>query len=126
MTSTHLSFRPPPSRVDMHRALDIPEILSRIVGAMDVAKPGDLLPLTRVSRAFSEPALDKLWEAPPLWDLAVLMNAHIWHEDLVKHMGNGLLGSIMVTDHIMVSPNLCLACFGSRRSWMIEAHEQYD
>jgi hypothetical protein len=109
MTAAPLSFRPPPSRVDMHRALGIPEILSRIVRVMDVAKPGDLLPLTRISRAFSEPALDKLWEEPPLWDLAVLMNAQIWREEQVQCMEDGFLVDEMVTDRIMVSPLLCVS-----------------
>jgi hypothetical protein len=69
----------------MHRALAIPEVLQLIVHQKnEISSKRDVLALTRVSRAFSEPALDLLWEAPPLWNLAVLMDARLWHETIVK------------------------------------------
>jgi hypothetical protein len=69
----------------MHRALAIPEVLRFIVHQKnEISSKRDVLALTRVSRAFSEPALDLLWEAPPLWNLAVLMDARLWHETIVK------------------------------------------
>jgi hypothetical protein len=69
----------------MHRALAIPEVLRLIVHQKKgISDRPDVLALTRVSRAFSEPALDLLWEAPPLWNLAVLMDARLWHETVMK------------------------------------------
>jgi hypothetical protein len=62
----------------MHRALAIEEVLRLIVDG--TGSRVDLVALTRVSRAFSEPALDLLWAEPPLWHLAVLMDPRLWQE----------------------------------------------
>jgi hypothetical protein len=70
---------------DMHRALGVSDIVRRIVEETDVSQLRDLLAIARVSRTFSEPALEELWAAPPLWDLAVLMDVRIWRRTIVRH-----------------------------------------
>jgi hypothetical protein len=81
----------------MHRALAIEEVLRLIVD--ETCSHVDLVALTRVSRAFSEPALDLLWAEPPLWHLAVLMDARLWCETIERKRGvfmNGMIYHTMV------------------------------
>jgi hypothetical protein len=78
--------RPPSTERAMHRALRIPEIVRAIAG--ELSQPGpdaagynpaqSLAALARACRAFSEPALDLLWERPALWNLATLMREELW------------------------------------------------
>jgi hypothetical protein len=81
----------------MHRALAIEEVLRLIVDG--TGSHVDLVALTRVSRAFSEPALDLLWAEPPLWHLAVLMDARLWHETIERKLDVFL---DRIVDHTMV------------------------
>jgi hypothetical protein len=67
----------------MHRALNVNEIISLIVGHLDFrGRWGrdklSLVALATTNRAFSEPALNKLWAAPQLWDLAKTMEQKLW------------------------------------------------
>jgi hypothetical protein len=58
----------------MHQALGIPEVVTYIVKEVEAAGLRDVAALARVSRVFSDPALDVLWAEPPIWDLAMLMD----------------------------------------------------
>jgi hypothetical protein len=67
----------------MHRALHVNEIVSLIVGHLDCRGHRgrdqlSLVALASTSRAFSEPALNRLWAAPQLWDLAKTMEQKLW------------------------------------------------
>jgi hypothetical protein len=67
----------------MHRALHVNEIISLIVGHLDFRGHWgrdklSLVALATTNRAFSEPALNKLWTAPQLWDLAKTMEQKLW------------------------------------------------
>jgi hypothetical protein len=105
----------------MHRALAIPEVLRLIMHQKKgISDRPDVLALTRVSRAFSEPALDLLWEAPPLWNLAVLMDARLCHETVVKRTEYlGGTYEALITVHSVVSvhlraPRIAAHCPGRR------------
>jgi hypothetical protein len=65
----------------MHRALAQDDILRPIVDHVGSISnwPGWYLPLVLVNRAFSEHALDRLWEEPSLWHLALCMPEEYWH-----------------------------------------------
>jgi hypothetical protein len=62
----------------MHRALGIREVVVSITDELE--QDADLVSLACTSRAFSERALDLLWEWPPLWDLALRMRSEIWRK----------------------------------------------
>jgi hypothetical protein len=69
--AAHLSLSP---HLFMHRALGIQDVVTWIVKEVEAAGLRDVVALARVSRVFSEPALDVLWAEPPIWDLAMLMD----------------------------------------------------
>jgi hypothetical protein len=60
----------------MHRALCIPEVVAIIVEQM--WSMHDIVALARTCRTFTEPALNALWEEPPLWYLAKTMSENLW------------------------------------------------
>jgi hypothetical protein len=64
-------------KVKMHRALALDFILQSIVSKLDRVdgyEYAHYLPLMLVNHSFCEHVLDKLWEHPPLWDLAQCMD----------------------------------------------------
>jgi hypothetical protein len=92
----------------MHRALALPEVLRLIVHQQNgISDKRDILALTRVSHAFSESALDLLWEAPPLWSLAVLMDACLWRETVEHRVKRDEWNGDQLIDlHTMVSASV--------------------
>jgi hypothetical protein len=59
----------------MNHALRLEEIVTEIVSLCDAHS---LVTLARTCRAFSEAAMDKIWEDPPIWQLAQLMCRNLW------------------------------------------------
>jgi hypothetical protein len=71
----------------MHHALYIPEVVALIilyVKPRHRRRQGDsnLAALARTCHAFSDPALDELWEEPSLWYLAKTMSENLWRIEI--------------------------------------------
>jgi hypothetical protein len=62
-------------RTKMNRALRLEEIVTEIVSLCDAHT---LTTFACTCRALSEAALDKIWEDPPIWQLAQLMCRDSW------------------------------------------------
>jgi hypothetical protein len=97
----------------MSPALLIPEIALAVVQEMGSLGEGEkplvkaaLIALAQTCRALSEPALDVLWAAPQLWDLAVLMPADIWK---IEEEGEGHNHRATVVS-ALPSPSRARAC----------------
>jgi Fe-S oxidoreductase len=63
-----------------HRALAIQELVAAIVAHAD--EPSTVA-LACTSRGLCEPALDSLWERPPIWELARRMSPDLY--DITFH-----------------------------------------
>jgi hypothetical protein len=77
----------------MHHALHIPEVVAFVilhVKSRRRRRQGDsnLAALARTCHAFSDPALDALWEEPPLWHLARTMSERLWTTDISCYVLN--------------------------------------
>jgi hypothetical protein len=73
----------------MHRALHVNEIVTEIMSYLVIPRsyarhpaygqrPASLFACALTCRAFSERALDALWQSPSVWDLASCMKSSIW------------------------------------------------
>jgi hypothetical protein len=71
----------------MHRALGIDDVLRLVVKHLEPTRytSSVYLPLALINRAFSEHALDKIWERPKLWDLAQRMDNNCWYIEVVEN-----------------------------------------
>jgi hypothetical protein len=63
----------------MHRALHIQEVVAAIIGHVQSQRCNPTLAaLARTCYAFTELALDALWEQPLPWYLAMTMSEDLW------------------------------------------------
>jgi hypothetical protein len=63
----------------MHRPLHLQEVVAIIVGHLLTRhRNATLAALARTCHAFTDPALDALWEQPSLWYLAKTMSENLW------------------------------------------------
>jgi hypothetical protein len=77
----------------MHRALAIEEIITSIVQYLDLWEEHTaLVSLSSTCRLFSEPALNVLWQEPPLWRLAQRMASELWKIDVVAKKKRDIYG----------------------------------
>jgi hypothetical protein len=96
----------------MHRALHVNEIVTGIMSHLVIPRsyvrhptyaqrPASLFACALTCRAFSEQALDALWQSPPVWDLARCMESSIWR--VIEEQGE-------VQRRLVRTNSLCAHC----------------
>jgi hypothetical protein len=68
----------------MHRALLLDDIVSLVTSCVENCD--GLYALATVNRSFSFFALERMWTAPIVWNLAKCMDASLWHIEIDESM----------------------------------------